>query len=81
MFGKHRLSARKKPTGRSAAGTKYVLADGRFANTSLWAEGQRRWVWLKGCVERADQADALERLVRGLDDVEAVNNELVVKKR
>jgi len=60
---------------------KAILADGRFANTSVWAEGQRRWVWLKGCVERADQADALERLVRGLDDVEAVINELVVKKR
>lgn len=60
---------------------KAILADGRFTHTSVWAEGQRRWVWLKGCVERAEQADALERLVRGLDDVEAVINELVVRKR
>ena len=60
---------------------KAILAGGSFTNTSVWAVGQRRWVWLKGCVERADQADALERLVRGLDDVEAVINELVVKKR
>src|SRR5229473_3353951 len=27
---------------------KAILADGRFADTSVWAEGQRRWVWLKG---------------------------------
>lgn len=60
---------------------KAILADGRFAGTSVWAEGQRRWVWLKGCVRRKDQADALERLVRGLDDVEAVVNQLVVRKR
>jgi osmotically-inducible protein OsmY len=60
---------------------KAILADGRFADTSIWAEGQRRWVWVKGCVRRKDQADALERLVRGLDDVEAVINQLVVRKR
>ncbi len=29
---------------------KAIRADGRFANTSVWVEGQRRWVWLKGCV-------------------------------
>lgn len=60
---------------------KAILADGRFADTSVWAEGQRRWVWVKGCVRRKDQAEALERLVRGLDDVEAVINQLVVRKR
>ncbi|MEP6608900.1 MAG: hypothetical protein ABJA83_09500 [Burkholderiaceae bacterium] len=26
---------------------KAILADGRFADTSVWAEGQRRWVILK----------------------------------
>src|SRR6266853_1399220 len=51
---------------------KAILADGRFADTSVWAEGQRRWVSLKGCVRRKEQAEALEELVRGLDDVEAV---------
>ena len=60
---------------------KVILADGRFLDTSIWAEGQRRWVWLKGCVRRQDQAMALERLVRGLDDVEAVINQLAVRKR
>ena len=58
-----------------------ILADGRFAETSVWVEGQRRWVWLKGCVRTRAQADALQRLVRQIDDVEAVINELVVKKR
>ena len=55
-----------------------VDVDGRFAQTSVWAEGQRRWVWLKGCVQRAEEAQALEQLVRSIDDVEAVVNELVI---
>lgn len=59
---------------------KAILADGRYADTSVWAEGQRRWVWLKGCVRRPDQSAALERLVRGLDDVEAVVNQLEVTR-
>src|SRR6266576_196450 len=60
---------------------KAILADGRFADTSVWAEGQRRWVSLKGCVRRKEQAKALEQLVRRLDDVEAVINQLVVRQR
>jgi BON domain len=58
-----------------------ILADGRFAETSIWLEGQRRWVWIKGCVRHKDQAKALERLVRGIDDVEAVIDQVVVRKR
>ncbi|WP_428419930.1 BON domain-containing protein [Methylibium sp.] len=57
---------------------KAIVADGRYADTSLWVEGQRRWVWLKGCVRRPEQAASLEQLVRGIDDVEAVINQLVV---
>ena len=57
---------------------KAILADGRFANTSIWVEGQRRWVWLKGCVRTGAQRVALERLVRRIDDVEAVINQLAV---
>jgi osmotically-inducible protein OsmY len=57
---------------------KAVEADGRFVSTSVWAEGQRRWVWLKGCVRRKADADALEKLVRSIDDVEAVFNQLTV---
>jgi BON domain len=58
-----------------------ILADGRFSGTSIWIEGQRRWVWLKGCVRTRAEAIALERLVRRVDDVESVVNELVVKRR
>ena len=58
-----------------------ILADGRFANTSLWVEGQRRWVWLKGCVNSQEQAMQIEQLVRNIDDVEAVINALVTVPR
>ena len=58
-----------------------ILADGRFSQTSIWIQGQRRWVWLKGCVRTRDQVNALKQLVRNIDDVEAVINELVVKRR
>lgn len=58
---------------------KAIEADGRFAETSVWALGSRRWVWLQGCVRTKADAQALEQLVRGIDDVEAVINELVIK--
>jgi hypothetical protein len=58
---------------------KAILTDGRFGNTSVWVEGQRRWVTLQGCVHSAAESEALERLVRNIDDVEAVINELVVR--
>ena len=57
---------------------KAVQADGRYPDTSVWALGQRRWVWLKGCVSKPEQREALERLVRLIDDVEGVVNELMV---
>jgi len=57
---------------------KAVQADGRYADTSVWALGQRRWVWLKGCVSKPEQREALERLVRLIDDVEGVVNELMI---
>lgn len=57
-----------------------IAADGRFgATTSVWLTGQRRWVWLQGCVASAEDAQALEQLVQRLDDVEAVVNELQVR--
>ena len=55
-----------------------IEVDGRFANTSLWVEGQRRWVWLKGCAASADQSTEIVRWVRNIDDVEAVINQLTV---
>jgi hypothetical protein len=60
---------------------KAIDADGRFVDTSIWVEGQRRWVWLKGCVRRKSDSVALEQLVRSIDDVEAVINQLNVHKR
>ena len=58
-----------------------VDADGRFAKTTrVWALGQRRWVTLRGCVSTAAEAVELERLVKGLDDVEAVVNQLEVRR-
>ncbi|MED5618477.1 BON domain-containing protein [Ideonella sp. BN130291] len=55
-----------------------ITVAGRFTNTSVWALGQRRYVWLKGCVATAEQAAELERLVRTIDDVDGVQNELMV---
>jgi len=60
---------------------KAILGDGRFADTSIWVQGQRRWVWLKGCVRKRSDANALVRLVRHMDDVEAVIDELSVTAR
>ncbi len=57
---------------------KAILADGRFGDTSIWVQGQRRWVWLEGCVARSEQRGQLEGLVRQIDDVEAVIDDLVV---
>ena len=60
---------------------KALRVDGSFGDTRVWAEGQRRWVWLKGCVRTQEQSQRIEQLVRGIDDVEAVINELVVLDR
>ena len=45
---------------------------------SVWVVIQRRWVYLQGCVASGPQREALERAVRGIDDVEAVIDELMV---
>jgi hypothetical protein len=56
-----------------------LQADGRFgATTSLWATGRRRVVWLQGCVTTAEEAAEVERIVRALDDVEGVVNQLMI---
>jgi hypothetical protein len=56
----------------------FIERDDRFQNTSIWILGQRRWVYLKGCVASQAQSDQLEAEVRLIDDVEAVINELMV---
>jgi hypothetical protein len=57
---------------------KAIDAAGTYADTSVWVEGQRRWVWLKGCVATKQQALDLEQMVRLIDDVEAVIPQLIV---
>jgi BON domain len=57
---------------------RFIDLDPRFANSTIWVLGQRRWVYLKGCVASAEQAKALEAEVRLIDDVEAVVVELMV---
>ena len=57
---------------------KALRVDGRFEQTSIWAMGQRRWVWLQGCVSTAEQKAEAEALVRRIDDVEGVVNQLMV---
>lgn len=57
---------------------KALLADGGFTDTSVWVEGQRRWVWIRGCVRTPEQSRRMEQIVRAIDDVEMVVNELVV---
>ncbi len=56
----------------------FIQRDDRFRDTSVWILGQRRWVYLKGCVATQEQSDQLEKEVRLIDDVEAVINELMV---
>lgn len=56
-----------------------IRVDGRFgATTSIWLVGRRRHVWLQGCVSALAEAAALVELVRRLDDVEGVVDELMV---
>ena len=55
-----------------------LASDDRFANSSVWLTGQRRWIYLQGCAATQEQADTMERAVREVDDVEAVIPELMV---
>ncbi len=55
-----------------------IDSNGRFKNTNVWAYGQRRWVFLQGCVASREESAELERIVRLIDDVESVINELMV---
>jgi BON domain len=59
---------------------KSIVDNGHFKDTSVWVLGQRRWVFLKGCVRSREQSADLERWVKGVDDVERVINELAIRK-
>lgn len=56
----------------------FIAMDGRFAASSIWLVGQRRWVYLQGCVASRAIADELVRQVRTIDDVESVVDQLMV---
>ena len=58
-----------------------LIAGNRFAGTSVWALGQRRFVWLMGCVQTAEQAAEIERIVKNIDDVDGVQDLLMVGTR
>lgn len=53
-------------------------ADSKFQDTSVWVLGQRRWVYVKGCVSTEEQRSALLERVRNIDDVQMVIDELAV---
>ncbi len=57
---------------------KFIAQDPRFASSSLWIEGQRRWVFLRGCVSSEAQKEALVAAVATVDEVENVVAELSV---
>lgn len=56
----------------------YIHRDGRFEDTSLWIQVERRYVYLKGCVRTQEQAEQLEKSAALVDDVMGVINELSV---
>ena len=57
---------------------RFLALDGRFDHTSVWLLGQRRWVYLRGCVESRAAAKALVQQVELIDDVEKVIDQLMV---
>ena len=58
--------------------SQYIKLDGRFDDTSVWVQGERRLVFLKGCVKTSEQSEALEKAVWLVDDVMGVVNYLRV---
>jgi hypothetical protein len=57
---------------------RFIRQDNRFAETSVWIAGQRRWVYLQGCVTTRAQADEMVKAVQTVDDVERVVDQLFV---
>ena len=58
--------------------SQYIKLDGRIEDTSVWVQGERRLVFLKGCVKTREQSEALEKAVWLVDDVMGVVNYLRV---
>ncbi len=58
--------------------TRLIQADDRFRVSSVWVLGQRRRIYLQGCVASAEQSIELEKAVMDAEDVEVVINQLSV---
>jgi len=56
----------------------FIERDGRFADSSVWLVGQRRFVYLQGCVPNRAMAAELVREIGLIDDVEMVVDQLQV---
>ena len=56
----------------------YIRMDGRFDDTAVWVQGERRLVTLMGCVRTKEQAEQMEKAVLLVDDVMGVVNYLSV---
>jgi BON domain len=57
-----------------------IVANKRFAQTSIWLTTSRKWVTLKGCVRTIGQRNAVVALVHDLKNVERVFDELKVRR-
>lgn len=55
-----------------------LTVDERYRDTSIWLLGQRRWVYVKGCVSSHNQRTEIVERVRHIDDVQMVFDELTV---
>lgn len=78
-YGRCRLANAYLYDADIVARTARILAlDGRFDNTSVWLLGQRRWVYLQGCVESRAAAKSLVQQIELIDDVEKVVDQLMV---
>jgi hypothetical protein len=60
---------------------RFLQNDGRFADTSVWVLGERRIVYVMGCVRTKEQAAAVEQAAGHVDDVMGVVNLLGVGTR
>lgn len=57
---------------------RFIQLDDRFKPSSIWLVGQRRWVYVQGCIASRALAEELMREIRLIDDVESVVDQLMV---
>ena len=71
--GKCRKANSYQYDGEIAEHVRMALANsGALEGTSLWVTVQRRWIFLQGCVNSLSKKRALEKVARGVPDVEKV---------